>query len=134
MRRALPLLGHGPFLAINADILCDYPLATLRACHPAGLAHLVMVTTPAWKATGDFELRDGALIGRGNRSLTFAGIGVYRPELVRDCADLRFSTVPLLEAAMARGEVTGEQHAGAWQDIGTPQRLDDARKIYSINY
>ena len=30
---------------------------------------------------------------------------------------------PLLRAAMARGAVLGERHAGAWTDVGTPQRL-----------
>jgi MurNAc alpha-1-phosphate uridylyltransferase len=30
---------------------------------------------------------------------------------------------PLLRAAMDRGRVTGEVYAGAWTDVGTPERL-----------
>jgi MurNAc alpha-1-phosphate uridylyltransferase len=30
---------------------------------------------------------------------------------------------PLLRAAAARGEVTGEIHRGAWHDVGTEERL-----------
>ena len=30
---------------------------------------------------------------------------------------------PLLRAAMDRGEVSGEVYAGAWTDVGTPERL-----------
>jgi MurNAc alpha-1-phosphate uridylyltransferase len=30
---------------------------------------------------------------------------------------------PLLDAAIAQGNVTGEHHAGGWVDVGTPGRL-----------
>jgi MurNAc alpha-1-phosphate uridylyltransferase len=29
----------------------------------------------------------------------------------------------LLDAAIARRELTGEHHAGRWVDVGTPERL-----------
>jgi len=72
--------------------------------------------------------------GEGEK-LTFSGIGVYRPALFDDWRDIvgnapgadetppRFKLAPLLRAAMARGEVTGEHHRGAWTDVGTPERL-----------
>ena len=67
--------------------------------------------------------------------LTFAGIGVYRPALFDDWRKIignvdgatesppRFKLAPLLRAAMARKQVTGETLQGAWTDVGTPQRL-----------
>ena len=33
------------------------------------------------------------------------------------------SVVPLLRAAMNRGQVGGELYRGEWMDIGTPERL-----------
>jgi MurNAc alpha-1-phosphate uridylyltransferase len=69
------------------------------------------------------------------RALTFAGIGIYRAEVLGDWRGIigdtpgaqvtppRFSIVPLLRAAIARGDVGWRHHAGTWTDIGTPERL-----------
>lgn len=137
MLNALPLLGEAPFLAINGDIWSDFDLATLPDA-PAGLAHLVMVDNPDHHPSGDFVLHaDGRLSDGPGPRLTFAGIGVYRPALLAEWAEVigdepgadevppRFKLAPLLRAAMARGEVTGQYHGGAWTDVGTPERLAD---------
>jgi MurNAc alpha-1-phosphate uridylyltransferase len=142
MLRALPLLGAGPFIAVNGDTWTDFDFATLPQDPPA-LAHLVLVTNPAHRAGGDFGIdADGRLQPhpapeRAWRALTFAGIGIYRPELLADWSRLsgplpgtehvppRFSTVPLLRARMPLGQVSWQFHAGLWTDVGTPQRLDE---------
>lgn len=142
MLHALSLLGDAtngdePFLAINGDIWTDYDLTRLPR-EPIGLAHLVLVANPEHNARGDFALDDdGHVHSDGDSKLTFAGIGVYRPELLADWRAVigemtgadeippRFGLTPLLRTAMARGEVTGEQYEGAWTDVGTPQRLDE---------
>ena len=144
MHNALPLLcgdGDVPFLAINGDVWCDHPLATLpKALQRDDAAHLVLVDNPAHHPQGDFVLGpDGAVADAGadtgDPRLTFSGIGVYRRALFdrwrevigdRAGADLqppRFPIAPLLRAAMARGAVSGEHHRGRWTDVGTPQRL-----------
>ena len=135
MLHALPLLGDEPFLAINGDIWTDYDFAGLPRA-PIGLVHLVMVENPQHNARGDFSLdADGRLHSDGKTKLTFAGIGVYRPELLTDWHTVigdnngtketppRFGLTPLLRAAMAHGQVSGELWRGAWSDIGTPERL-----------
>jgi MurNAc alpha-1-phosphate uridylyltransferase len=55
--------------------------------------------------------------------LTFAGIGLYRPELFADCKPGAFPLAPLLRQAMAQGRCGGLHHRGEWLDIGTPERL-----------
>ena len=122
MLRALPLLGAAPFIAVNGDIFCDMDFSTLPQ-NPAGLAHLVMVDNPPQHAHGDFVLRDGRLFDELQPRLTFAGIGVYRPELLAGHAPGKFSTIPILRAAMHAGNVSGEHYRGEWTDVGTPQRL-----------
>ena len=57
--------------------------------------------------------------------LTFSGIGIYHPDLFRDCQPGAFPLAPLLRAAMAAGRITGQHYPGLWLDIGTPQRLSD---------
>lgn len=122
MRRALPLLGGEPFIAVNGDIWTDFDFSTLPQ-DPAGLAHLVVVDNPPQHPRGDFVLRDGLLHDEAAPRLTFTGIGVYRPELLAAHASGKFSIVPILRAAMRDGRVGGERYRGAWSDIGTPQRL-----------
>lgn len=135
MLHALPLLGDAPFLAINGDIWTDFDLSRLDA-RPRGLAQLVMVDNPPQHPDGDFHLdARGRLHEAGEPKLTFAGIGVYRPGLLKHWRDIigdaegadadppRFPLAPLLRAAMREDHVDGLHHAGRWTDVGTPQRL-----------
>jgi len=135
MLHALPLLGDEPFLAVNGDIWTDYDFALLPR-EPNGLVHLVMVANPEHNARGDFAIDDeGRMHSDGDTKLTFAGIGVYRSELLSDWRTVigdtqgakqtppRFGLTPLLRSAMDHDQVRGELWRGAWSDIGTPQRL-----------
>ncbi len=123
IRHALPLLGADPFLVINADVICDYPLQRLRGTIPEGLAHLVMVENPTHHPGGDFSLDGDRLRLGGQSPLTYSGIGVFRPEMFTYLPEGVRPLRPVLEDAIARDEVTAELHAGQWVDIGTPQRL-----------
>jgi MurNAc alpha-1-phosphate uridylyltransferase len=129
--KALPLLGSSPFLVVNGDVLTAYPFARLRAVK-CDWAHLVMVPNPSHNPAGDFAL-DGARIRcEGATRSTFSGIGVYHPRLFDGCTPGKFSVVPLLRHAMAHHLVTGEVFEGAWDDIGTLERLEKARQSFSI--
>jgi len=124
MLRALPLLGAEPFIAVNGDIWTNFDFSTLSQNIP-GVAHLVLVDNPPQHLHGDFVLRDGSVFDEAQPRLTFAGIGVYRPELLVGHVAGKFSTIPILRIAMRERQVTGEQYSGAWFDIGTPQRLQE---------
>ncbi|MBS0387399.1 MAG: nucleotidyltransferase family protein [Proteobacteria bacterium] len=119
---ALPLLGAGPFLVVNGDTFTDIDFARLRIGADA-LAHLVLVPNPDHHPQGDFALRDGAVAATGEPRLTYAGIGVFRPELFANCTPGRFPLLPLLQAAIAQRRLSGERHDGAWTDVGTAARL-----------
>ena len=126
--RALDLLSD-PFLVVNGDILTDYPFDRLSGAMSglaqltSGLAHIVLVNNPPHHPQGDFHLVGDRVMAQGASTFTFSGIGVYRKALFRDCSPGKFPLAPLLRAAMAAGQVTGEHYAGRWWDIGTPERL-----------
>lgn len=128
--KALPLLGSSPFLVINGDVWTDYPLARLRAVK-CDWAHLVMVPNPAHNPTGDFALEGARITEEGEPRLTFSGIGVYHPRLFSSCEAGKFSIVPLLRSAMTNHLVTGEKFTGAWDDIGSPERLEKLNQAVS---
>ena len=121
---ALPLLGDAPFLVINGDIFCDWDVARARTAIGDGLlAHLVLVPNPDHHPSGDFALTDD-MLDAGEERHTFAGIGVYRPELFAGIARGQVAKLaPLLDAAIAARRVSGELHDGRWVDVGTPERL-----------
>lgn len=124
---ALPLLGPGAFIAVNADIYCDYDYARLRsgALRADDCAHLVLVDNPEHHRSGDFApAPDGRLRSNGAPMLTFSGIAVYRPAFFAGIVPgERVALGPLLHAAAREGRLSGEHHRGLWMDIGTPERL-----------
>ena len=122
IRRALPLLGDDPFWVINGDILTDFAL-TVPALADDCDAHLVLVTNPAHKPIGDFDLIDGRILNAERPSYTYSGIACYRPAFFAGSAVERFSVVPLLRAAADRGRLSGQLYEGFWADVGTPERL-----------
>jgi len=125
IKQALPLLGHDPFLVINADIYCDYPLQSLIN-HPVDLAHLVLVNNPIHHTVGDFHINNYGLLNSTDLpKQTFSGIGVYRPELFSTLPAGKAALAPLLKQAMQTQRISGELYQGFWMDIGTPERLQE---------
>ncbi len=122
IRRALPLLGSDPFVAVNADIWTDFPFSHLPDALDS-LAHLILVDNPVHHPDGDFTLA-GSRVGDGDgHRLTFSGIGVYHPELFADLSEGRFPLAPILFDACRAGRVSGTRYTGEWWDVGTPERL-----------
>ena len=122
--RALPLLGNEAFLVVNGDIWCDWDFHRAFTLGDR-LAHLVMVPNPVQHAGGDFSLDGDRIVFAGNGpTLTYAGIAVYSPRFFAGVAPGQALKLrPLFDAAIAAGTLTGEQHAGRWVDVGTPERL-----------
>jgi len=125
--QALPKLGSGTFLVVNGDIRTAYPFGRLRAVK-CDWAHLVMIPNPDHNPAGDFALAGARVRENGGPRLTFSGIGVYHSRLFEGCEAGRFSVVPLLRSAMENHFVTGEVYRGYWNDIGTAERLESARR------
>ncbi|HEV2284730.1 MAG TPA: nucleotidyltransferase family protein [Steroidobacteraceae bacterium] len=120
--RAVPLLGPGPFLVVNADIWTDIDFARL-ALEADAHAHLVLVANPPHNVRGDFGLDGGRIVSRDSDRFTYSGVGVFRPEFFHDSVPGRFPLLPLLNRAIAERRLRGELHRGAWSDVGTAERL-----------
>ena len=88
------------------------------------LAHLVMVPNPPQHSEGDFALEGGRVFDDRKPCFTFSGIGLYRPAVFGTVVrGAKARLAPLLRDAMRTGQVGGELHHGAWEDVGTPERL-----------
>ena len=124
IRHALGLLGNDPFLVVNSDIHCDFPIARLAGLDLADRAHLVLVDNPEHHPEGDFALSEGRVMFSGSPRFTYSGIGLFRPEMFASLSPGYRALRPVLDAAIESGRVSGEHYSGVWRDIGTPERLD----------
>jgi len=120
--RALPLLGPEPFLVLSGDIWTDIDLGGVQL-EPEAHAHLVLIPNPPHHPRGDFGLEGNVVVQRDSERLTYANVGIYRPEFFAGCAAGRFPLLEPLNRAIAAHLVRGEVHRGAWSDVGTPERL-----------
>ncbi len=120
--KALPLLGPDAFWLVNGDVYSDYSFPAISLAD-GDLAHLVMVPNPDHHPGGDFCLDDGRIRADGSSRLTYSGLALLHPKLLDGQTPGIFPLAPLLIDAMKQGRVSGELHAGAWTDVGTPERL-----------
>ncbi len=125
---ALPLLGAAPFLLVNSDVFTDFDYRTLAAGQSP---IIVLVQNPEHNPRGDFGLDAAGHVRAEPRSYTYAGIAVLDPTLFATLKPGRRPLKPVLDAAIARGELRGVRFEGLWIDVGTPERLEAARAIAS---
>lgn len=130
---ARPLLGEAPFLLVNADVYTDFPFVDLTAFATALTAEtadacLVLVPNPPHHPQGDFALEGGRVKLAASGRLTYSGIALMHPRLVDGIAPgARAALGPRLQAAAAAGRLIGQRFDGLWLDVGTLERLEQAR-------
>ena len=131
---ALALIESERFIAVNADILCDFPYQNLSTCleQPDNelSTHLVLVDNPTHNPSGDFPLSTNSLIAAQttNRKLTFSGIACYQRQLFEPIKPGKRPLKPLLDKEIIQARVSGEHYKGLWHDIGTLRRLNNAEQ------
>jgi MurNAc alpha-1-phosphate uridylyltransferase len=127
--KALPLLGE-VFWVVSGDVFLPDFVFDARPAQAAiegkHLAHLWMVSNGAHHPHGDFSLGEDGLLGKpeGVPRLTWASVGLFRRSMFEGLrVGERVSLRPLLESAIAQRRLGGTHWAGAWTDVGTPERL-----------
>lgn len=119
---ALPQLKPGPFAVVNGDIYTDFPFETL-AIAPTLDAQLVLVPNPPQHPAGDFGLQDDLAVAERLPRFTFGCIAVYHMAFFEGCQEGVQPLKPLWLKSMARGRCGAQLYRGAWEDVGTPERL-----------
>lgn len=130
LRAALPLLGAGPAMTLNPDVVWTgaNPLSVLARAWDGTRMEALLMLVPrdharAHAGSGDFAI-DGA--GRLTRAtgkadaLVYTGAQILRTEALAAIPDRVFSLNRLWDAMLARGCVFGLVHTGGWADVGSP--------------
>ena len=122
IRNIIKSFDDEEFIVINSDIWTDYNLAVLRDLKlEDNLAHIILTNTPDY-LDGDFSC-DGKNLFVGN-SYVFSGIGKYHRELF-----VKHSDVELGDILRSEKKITFSIYDGKWMDIGTPERLEKAKRL-----
>ena len=122
IRNIIKSFDDEEFIVINSDIWTDYNLNDLKFLKlEESLAHIVLTNTPDY-LDGDFSC-DGKNLFVGN-SYVFSGIGKYHRELF-----IKHSDVELGDILRSEKRIAFSIYDGKWMDIGTPERLEKARRL-----
>ena len=139
VKRALPLLGHEPFVLCNTDAFwIEGPRSNIarlaRSFDPETMDIELLVAADAGTVgvdwPGDFTMtRDGRLEARASRHVApfvYTGVGIIRPELIENEAADVFRLAPFFHAAAARGRLFGVRLDGLWLHVGRPETIAEA--------
>jgi len=129
IKQALTLLGDEPFLVINGDIfiddLPDVTAAYQRVCQGEALGYLWLVDNPDHHLLGDFAIAgEGKLTLHNEPKFTFAGLGIYHPQLFSSLPPGKHALGPLLRQSITQQRIYGEHFNAYWCDVGTLARLE----------
>lgn len=133
IKQALPLLKNdtNSFVVINGDIFTDYDVSSLKQLVlNEGEAHIVLVENPPHHPNGDFCLAHQVM---NQEKYTFSGIARYS-ETFFDTVESGFVALgPILRAKLLEGVISTELYLGLWEDVGTPERLQEINQRVRIS-
>ena len=117
-------------LLINADIYCNFNFLNIGLPGKNHKAHLVLVPNKnAENPAGDFGITKNVININANKRYTYSGISSLNLESLRKL-NVDYNQLGRLYREWAtRGLLTGEIYNGLWIDIGTPQRLTQAKEL-----
>lgn len=136
IKKALPLLGDGPFFLVNSDTVwldgVKPNVARLaEAFNPQAMDALLLLapTTNSigYSGRGDFAMQaDGRVLRRGEGEVVpfvYAGAAILKPSLFAGAADGAFPLTTLFDRAGAAGRLFGLRLEGIWMHVGTPEAV-----------
>ena len=139
--RALPLLGD-VFWVLAGDVYTPgfafTQSAVDRFMASGKLAHIWLVPNPPHNFKGDFGLSTQGLAlnlpaAATEPRYTFSTIALYRKAFFNALPfgnpdGIKAPLAPMLRGAMDNQQVSAELYAGAWTDVGTPERLAELNR------
>ncbi len=138
LRQALPKLGAGPVMTLNADAVWSgtNPLQQLAAAWDETRMDALLLLAPkaqtrGHSGRGDFLLDSEGRIQRaaGAEAPIYLGAQIIRTEGLADIDEDVFSLNRLWDVLIARGRAFGLIHQGGWCDVGRPEGIAQAEAL-----
>ena len=129
LRQALPLLGPGPVMTLNPDVVWTgpNPLSALQTAWDDSRMDALLMLVAHDRARGrvgpgDFSLDPAGRISRKG-DFVYAGCQIIRTERLAEIGDEIFSLNRLWDLMIAEGRAYGITHPGGWCDLGRPETI-----------
>lgn len=143
-KKALPLLGAGPFFSVNSDSLwSEHGVSNFGAMAAAWdgqqMDMLLLLaereSSVGFNGAGDF-FRDeaGRLARRGTATsapYVYAGVAIVTPGFFADTPEGPFSFNLLFDRAIARGRLFGFVLEGRWLHVDRPEAIAPAEAAFA---
>ncbi len=137
LRTALPLLGQGPVMTLNPDVVWrgPNPLSLLaEAWEPERMDALLLVKDraglPGRRGNADFTLADGRISrATGEEGVVYLGAQILRTGGLADIPQRVFSLNLLWDRMIAAGRAFALIYPGDWCDVGSPEGLAEAEAM-----
>jgi len=137
LRKALPLLGPGPVITMNPDVIWtgENPIRALVDAWDDSMDALLMLVpiarTHGRQGGGDFSLDPAKrLIRKGD--LVYGGAQIIRPDRLAGIEGEVFSLNRLWDLLIADGRAYGLIHDGEWCDVGRPDCIPLAEALLDV--
>jgi MurNAc alpha-1-phosphate uridylyltransferase len=137
--KALPLLGHAPFLLVNSDSLwIESATANLvrlakffdRQRMDAALLLTATDEARGYEGRGDYSIDgEGRLVRRGERGTApyvYMGVAILSPSLFDGAPRGEFGLGELFDRAEKAGRLMGIRLEGTFLHVGTPEAIKEA--------
>lgn len=135
LRNALPHLGGGPVLTMNADNVWTGPKARrtlLEAWDPEHMDGLLMLGHHKGRAEAGrwkLALTEKARIIRAEEGYDYLGAGIVKTDGMGAMPEGPFSLRDLWLPMMEAGRLSGVIHPGGWADVGRPENIAAAEAL-----
>ena len=130
---ALEMIEDEVFLVMNSDIFHNIKIMDLPKDIEA--AHLIGVSNPDHNSNGDFTINESIVeIKKDHNNLTWSGISIINPIIFRENS-FKAKTFNMWDTVLPKyiinKKVTGHVSSELWIDVGTPERLNLANRVYN---
>jgi len=135
LKAALPLLGPGPVITVNPDVIWKgaNPLTLATAHWDPSRMDALLVCVPVGAARGrlgggDFSRSADGRLSR-NGDLVYSGVQIIAPETVARVPETVFSLNHVWNEISQSDRLYGIVHPGPWCDVGRPEGVELAEKL-----
>lgn len=136
LKKALPLLGDGPVITLNPDVVWTgaNPIAALRAAWDPSRMDALLALVPMRVALGrlgggDFALDASSGVITRKGPFVYGGAQIIKTSRLAEIADQAFSLNRLWDLILSQNRAFGLVHQGSWCDVGRPDCISKAEEL-----
>jgi MurNAc alpha-1-phosphate uridylyltransferase len=140
LRKALPLLGHGPVATLNSDAAWtgENAITQLEAAWDETAMDALLLVAPPERTVGHtappaFSMDDHGRLSRhsitGGAGYVYTGAQIIKTDMLAGLSDKVFSMWRLWEPMIAARRMYGLIHNGGWCDVGQPESIALAEQL-----